>query len=86
MSIEYVDKVEWLEKMNAQETILIGAYAPSLNQITMEVECRGCGRPIYVSPYEKGAATVLCLLCGLPLFNEADRETISKAMLGNQLD
>jgi hypothetical protein len=86
MSIDYVDKAEWLERMNAQETILIGAFAPSLNQITMEVECSGCGRPIYVSPYEKKAATVLCLLCGLNLFNEADRETISKAMLGSPLD
>jgi hypothetical protein len=86
MSIEYVEKAEWLERMNEQETILIGAFAPALNQITMEVECRSCGRPVYVSPYEKGAATVLCLLCGLDLFDESDRETISKAMLGRQSD
>jgi hypothetical protein len=86
MSIQYIDKAEWQERVAEQETILIGAFAPALNQITMEVECRGCGRPIYVSPYEKNASTVLCLLCGLSLFNETDRDIISKTMLNRQSD
>ncbi len=81
MPIEYVEKNEWLERVQEQETILIGAFAPSLNQITMEIECKECGRPVYVSPYEKGAATVLCIVCGLKYFSESDRETLTKALI-----
>jgi hypothetical protein len=80
MAIEYIEKDEWLEQINRQETVLIGAFAPSLNQITIQLECRGCGRPVYVSPYEKGAATVLCMVCGLSIFSDEDRETISQAL------
>jgi len=80
MAIEYIEKDEWLEQVNSQETILIGAFAPSLNQITMELECRGCGRPVYVSPYEKVTATVLCMVCGPSRFSDEDRETISQAL------
>jgi hypothetical protein len=86
MSIEYVDKAEWMEMISEKETILIGAFAPALNQITMEAECRGCGRPIYVSPFEKNATTFLCILCGMSLFDERDRETISKTMLNKHLN
>ncbi len=53
MSIEYVEREEWLDLMQ-EETILLGAFAPSLNQITMEIECKECGRPVYISPSEKG--------------------------------
>ena len=81
MSIEYVEKSEWLERMQDEETILLGAFAPSLNQITMEIECKECGRPVYVSPYERGAAMVLCIVCGLKYFNESDRETLTKALI-----
>ncbi len=81
MSIEYVDKSEWQERMQDQETMLIGAFAPPLTQITMEVDCSDCGRPVYVSPYEKGAARVFCILCGLKFFDEADRETLTRALL-----
>ena len=81
MSIEYVDKTEWLEHMQEQETMLIGAFAPPITEITMEISCSDCGRPVYVSPYEKGAARVFCILCGLKFFNEADRETLTRALL-----
>jgi hypothetical protein len=81
MPIEYVEKTEWLERMQDTETILLGAFAPSLTQITMEIECKECGRPVYVSPYERGAAAVLCIVCGLKYFNESDRETLSKALM-----
>ena len=80
MSIEYLEKTEWLERMQNQETILIGAFAPPLTQITMEINCSDCGRPVYVSPYEKGAARVFCILCGLKFFDDADRETLTKAL------
>jgi ribosomal protein S27E len=86
MSIEYIDKAEWQERVAERETVLIGAFAPALNQITMEIECRSCGRPIYISPYEKNASTVLCIICGLSLFNETDRDAISKAMLNPQAE
>ncbi len=81
MSIEYVDKSEWLERMQDEETILIGAFALPLTQITMEVECSDCGRAVYVSPHEKGAAKVFCILCGLKFFNEADREALTQVFL-----
>jgi hypothetical protein len=81
MSIEYVEKSEWLEHMQDQETMLIGAFAPPLTQITMEVSCSDCGRPMYVSPYEKGAAKVFCILCRLKFLDEADRETLTKALM-----
>jgi hypothetical protein len=86
MSIEYIEKVEWQERLNGKTTVLIGAYAPALNQITMEVECRNCGRPIYVSPYERNTSTVLCLLCGLLHLNESDRKTIAECILNGQFD
>ena len=81
MSIQYIEKEEWLERIEDQETILLGAFAPSLTQITMEIECRECGRPVYVSPYEKGASTVVCIVCGLQYFDETDRETLAKALI-----
>ncbi len=81
MPIEYIEKEEWLERVQEQETILLGAFAPSLNQITMEVECKECGRPIYVSPCERGASAVLCIVCGLKYFSDSDRETLTKALI-----
>ena len=81
MSIEYIEKEEWLERVQEQETILLGAFAPSLNQITMEIECRECGRPVYVSPYERGASAVLCIVCGLKYFDDSDRETLTRALI-----
>lgn len=81
MPIQYIEKTEWLERMQERETILLGAFAPSLNQITMEIECKECGRPVYVSPREKGASTVLCIVCGLKFFDETDRETLTKALI-----
>ena len=81
MPIEYIEEDEWLEQMEDQETILLGAFAPSLTQITMEIECKECGRPVYVSPRERGAATVLCVVCGLKYFDESDRETLSKVLI-----
>ena len=81
MSIHHVEKEEWLEQMLDQETILLGSYAPSLTQITMEIECEECGRPVYVSPGERGAAAVLCIVCGLKYFNETDRETLINALI-----
>ena len=79
MPIEYVNKQEWLEKMQ-DETILLGAFAPALDRITMEVECKECGRPVYVSPYERGA-TVICIVCGLKYFSDTDRKTLTKALI-----
>jgi len=81
MAIQYFEKEEWLEAMEDTGTILLGAFAPSLTQITMEIECKECGRPVYVSPYEKGAEAVLCIVCGLKYFNESDRETLAKALI-----
>ncbi len=80
MAIENLEREEWLELMQ-EETILLGAFAPSLSQITMEIECKECGRPVYISPSEKGNATVICILCGLEYFDEPDRETIRKALI-----
>lgn len=84
MAVEYLDRDEWRERTEGQEVILIGAFVPSLNEITMEIGCRDCGRPVYVSPYEKGATRVLCILCGLKHFDESDRETIGKALLSGR--
>jgi len=81
MPIEYIEKEEWLERVQEQETILLGAFAPSLNQITMEIECRECGRPVYVSPFERGASAVLCIVCGLKYFDDSDRETLTRALI-----
>ena len=81
MSIEYLEKTEGLQRMQNHEAILIGAFSPLLTQVTMEINCHDCGRPVYVSPYEKGMAKVFCLLCGLQFFNAEDRETITKALL-----
>jgi len=69
MSIEYTEESEWLERMQDDETILIGAFEPLPTQVTMEIDCRDCGRPVYVSPYEKGSAKVFCLICALQFFN-----------------
>ena len=80
MPIQYMENEEWLERMQADETILLGAFAPSLSQITMEIECKECGRPVYVSPYEN-RATVLCIVCGLKYFSDTDRETLTKALI-----
>lgn len=81
MSIQYLEEYEWLDRIEEQETLLLGAFAPSLTQITMEIECKECGRPVYVSPREKGASTVLCIVCGLKFFDETDRETLTKALI-----
>lgn len=81
MSIQYVEKNEWHAKMHRQESLLLGAFEPSLSKITVEIECRECGRPVYVSPRELGDATVICIVCGLKYFEEPDRETISKALI-----
>ena len=70
MAVEHID-----------EEILLGSFEPSLNQITMEIDCRECGRPVYISPREKGKAMVICILCGLKYFNESDRDTIKAALL-----
>ncbi|NLT65500.1 MAG: hypothetical protein GXX84_02730 [Acidobacteria bacterium] len=81
MPIQYIEKDEWLSRVRDQETILIGAFAPALNQITIEVDCKDCGRPVYVSPYEKGAARVLCIVCGMKYFSDSDRQALVKALL-----
>ena len=81
MPIEYVEEQEWFECMQDEETILLGAFAPSLTQTTMEIECKECGRPVYVSPRERGAAAVLCIVCGLQYFEESDRESLTKALI-----
>lgn len=79
MSIQNKEKEEWLEQMQ-DETILLGAFAPSLNQITMEIECKECGRPVYVSLQER-EATVICIVCGLKYFSGTDREFLTKALI-----
>ena len=79
MLIKHVEKEECTELMQGE--ILLGAFAPSLSQITMEIECKECGRPVYISPREKGEATVICIVCGLKYFNEADREVVTKALI-----
>jgi hypothetical protein len=81
MAIHHVEDEELIERMQEAETILLGAFAPSLTQVTMEIECKACGRPVYVSLSEKGAAAVLCIVCGLKYFNESDRETLTKALI-----
>jgi hypothetical protein len=81
MAVPNFEKEEWLEGMEDTETILLWAFAPSLTQITLETECRECGRPVYVSPYEKRGEAVLCILCGLKYFNESDREALAKALI-----
>jgi hypothetical protein len=81
MAIQYIEKQEWFERIDDQETILLGAFAPSLTQITMEIECKECGRPVYVSPHERGESAVLCIVCGLQYFSETDRETVAKALI-----
>jgi len=70
-----------IDYFGGQDSILLGAFAPSLTQITMEIECKDCGRPVYVSLREKGASTVLCIVCGLKYFNETDRETLTRALI-----
>jgi hypothetical protein len=80
MPIENVETQEWHELMQ-DGTILLGAFAPSLHQITMEVECKECGRPVYIGPHEKGQATVICIVCGLKYFDEPDREILRKALI-----
>jgi hypothetical protein len=80
MLIENIEKEEWLGLMQ-EDAILFGAFEPSLTQITMEIECRECGRPVYISPQEKGDATVICIICGLKYFNDPDREILRKALI-----
>jgi hypothetical protein len=70
-----------MDDLEEQDTILLGAFAPSLTQITMEIECRDCGRPVYVSLRERGDSTVLCIVCGLKYFNGSVRETLTKALI-----
>ncbi len=70
-----------IDYFSESESILLGAFAPSLTQITMEIECKDCGRPVYVSPNEKGTSIVLCIVCGLKYFNDTDRETLTKALI-----
>jgi len=77
------EKEEWLEGMKNTETILLGAFALSLTQVTMEIECKKCGRPVYVSPYENGGEAVLCIVCGLKYFHELDRQTLAKVLILN---
>jgi hypothetical protein len=81
MSTHYIEKQERFEGTDDQETILLGAFAPSLTQITMEIECKECGRPVYVRPHEIGTSAVVCIMCGLQYFNETDRETVTKALI-----
>ncbi len=80
MPIQNIDREDWFDLMQDQ-AILLGAFAPSLTQITMEIECQECGRPVYISPHEKGRATVICIVCGLKYFDEPDRETIKRALI-----
>ncbi len=80
MPIENVEREEWLDFMQ-EDAILLGAFAPSLSQFTMEIECKECGRPVYISPSEKGNATVICIICGLKYFDEPNREIIKKALV-----
>ncbi len=80
MPIENIELEEWRE-LAQDEVILLGAFEPSLHQITMEIECKECGRPVYISPREKGGATVICIVCGLKYFNEPDREILRKALI-----
>ena len=80
MPIEHIEKDDWLELMR-EDSILLGAFAPSLTQFTMEIECRECGRPVYISLHEKEDATVLCIVCGLRYFSGSDRETLAKALI-----
>ena len=77
----FVEKSDWFEQMQDSETILLGAFAPSLTKITMEIECKECGRPVYLSPKEREAAIVICIVCGLKYFDEPDREILSKALM-----
>jgi len=81
MAVPNFEKEEWLAKMEDTETILLGAFAPSLTQITMEIKCKEWGRPVYFSPYENGGEAVLCIVCGLKYFNESDREALAKALI-----
>ena len=80
MPIEHIEEDEWLELMR-EDSILLGAFAPSLTQFTMEIECKDCGRPVYISPHEKGDATVKCIICGLKYFSGPARETLEKALI-----
>jgi hypothetical protein len=80
MPIETIEIKEWLE-LTQDEEILLGAFAPSLHQITMEIECKECGLPVYISPHEKGRATVICIVYGLKYFNKPDREILRKALI-----
>ena len=72
MAMDYLDE---------QDSILLGAFAPSLTQITMEIECRDCGRPVYVSLRERGDSTVLCIVCGLKYYTGSALETLTKALI-----
>ncbi len=80
MPMKIIEKEEWLEYMQ-DDTILLGSFEPAINQITMEIDCHECGRPVYISPHEKGEATVICILCGLKYFSKPDREIIKKALI-----
>jgi hypothetical protein len=81
MSIPYAVKQERSEWTEEPDTILLGAFEPSLTRVTMEIDCRECGRPVYVSPRELGKSPVVCILCGLRYFKESDRETVTRALI-----
>lgn len=78
--IKFVGKSEWLELTNNCDAVLIGAFMPSLSLITMESDCRDCGRPVYISPNENGIAKIVCLFCGLKLFSAGDQAALSSGM------
>jgi hypothetical protein len=80
MSIKFVKRSEWLEQSKNSDAVLIGAFVPSLSLITltMEADCRECGRPVYIDTRENGTAKILCMLCGLKLFSVADQATFEK--------
>jgi hypothetical protein len=88
MPIKFVEKSEWLEQTKNSVAVLIGAFMPSLSLITMEVDCRECGRPVYISTYENGIAKIVCMLCGLKLFSVADQGPLEsfQAKIGERKD
>jgi hypothetical protein len=83
MPIKFVDKSEWLEKTNNSDAVLIGAFLPSLLLTTMEADCRECGRPVYISAHENSIAKIICMLCGLKLFDMADQVALRKLLSRN---
>jgi hypothetical protein len=54
MPIINVEKNEDGLELLQDHAILVEASAPSFVQIMMEIECKECGSPVYISPDEKG--------------------------------